>query len=96
MTVKEIIRSVSRLRFLSGLANTCFKPGHFYSPVVSLKDIKKREVQIWPESSQKELAGINLNANKQTDLINEFSNYYKDIPFSESKGENRYYFKNIF
>lgn len=96
MTAKEIIRSVSRLRFFSGLANTCFKPGHFYSPVVSLKDIKKREVQIWPESINKELAGINLNADKQIDLIREFSKYYKDIPFNESKGKNRYYFENIF
>ena len=82
------------MRFINGLANTCFKPGHFYSPIVSIKDIKERETQIWSENSNKSLAGINLNSDKQIDLLKEFSKYYKEQPFTKNKDKNRYYFEN--
>ncbi len=94
--MKKIIIYISRLRFLTGLFNTCFKPGHFYSPIVSLKEIKKQEKRVWAENSQKKLPGINLNPEKQTNLIQEFTKHYKVIPFSKSKDKTRYFYENIF
>ncbi len=96
MILKKILRFIYRMRFINGLANTCFKPGHFYSPVVSLKEIKEREEQIWAESSNKNLTGINLNSDKQIELLHSFLIYYKDLPFTGNKEKNRYYFENIF
>ena len=94
--MKKIIIFLSRLRFISGLFNTCFKPGHFYSPIVSLKEIKKQEKRVWVENSQNKLPALNLNQEKQNNLIKEFSKYYKDLPFTKNKEKTRYYFENIF
>ncbi len=96
MILKNIIRSFTRIRFMPGLVNTCFKPGHFYSPIVSIKDIKKQEDQIWKENSSKVLPDIDLNDNEQIALLQKFKVYYKEQPFSKNKDINRYYFDNIF
>ena len=96
MIIKKTLRFITRLRFVGGLANTCFKPGHFYSPIVALRGIKKREKQIWPEKKSTVLPNINLNLKSQTSLVQTFKKYYDELPFSENKSVNRYYFKNIF
>ena len=96
MVLRNIIRFLLRLRFIGGLKNTCFKPGHFYSPIISLNNIKTREVQIWEESSLNSLPDINLNSNEQITLLQEFKKYYSEQPFSSKKSINRYYFENIF
>lgn len=94
--MNNIIKKIARLRFFPGLFNTCFKPGHFYSPIVSLKEIKKQESEIWLTNSPKTLPELNLNIDKQIQLLTKFEEYYKELPFEISKGKNRYYFENIF
>lgn len=73
----------------------CYPAGHFYSPIVNIEEIKEREQEIWDEKSVMELPGIELNINYQFQLINEFSKFYKEIPFQEKKVNSyRYYFQN--
>lgn len=70
--------------------------GHFYSPLVSKIDLDQFEKQIWDEESQDFIFGIELNVNKQLELLNEFSKYYSDLPFSITKSKkNRYYYDNV-
>lgn len=71
-------------------------PGHFYSPIVNVTQIKKKEDIIWDKQIIK-LEGISLFIDEQKSLLNEFSNYYHDIPFQDNKIEGlRYYYNNTF
>jgi len=70
-------------------------PGHFYSPIPSIDDIKKVEEEIWGRSTTNSLPGLNLNIDKQLKLFEEFKLYYKDLPFTAQKNNKlRYYFEN--
>jgi predicted O-methyltransferase YrrM len=76
-------------------ANACYPPGHFYSPIVSVSDIKHRQYVIWKATGPDSIEGIDLNTEEQIRLVNEISAYYKDIPFPEEKDPGRrYYFRN--
>ncbi len=69
--------------------------GHFYSPIVSSAEIKRREDQIYPTPT-KILPGINLNETNQLKLIEEaFSKYGLAHSFSPTQVENsRYFYEN--
>lgn len=99
--IEKIFKTLwSKRKALSGLNSDVYKisfpPGHFYSPIPDLKQIKKREEKIWskiPES----LKGIDLNVEEQLRLFDEFSAYYKELPFSDHRQINlRYYYMNDF
>ncbi|MFK8060755.1 MAG: class I SAM-dependent methyltransferase [Polaribacter sp.] len=77
--------------------NACFPAGHFYSPIVNMDEIKSDQNRIWNSAEIKDIEGIDLNTNKQLELVKEFENYYEDIPYPEEQNNNfRYYFKNGF
>lgn len=69
--------------------------GHYYSPIVSVSEIKKRESQIYAAPT-KLLEGINLNESLQVEMMNLFSKeYYPDLPFLENnKPGLRYCYEN--
>jgi len=70
--------------------------GHFYSPVVSRVEIDQLEKQIWKDQHVSSITGIELNIDKQLILVDEFSRYYSDLPFSPTKGDKtRYYYENV-
>ncbi len=74
-----------------------FPPGHYYSPIVNIEEIKQREDKIWKKDSLSVLPGIDLNESEQLRLIEKFSKTYREIPFPENKNDNfRYYYKNPF
>ena len=71
-----------------------FPPGHFYSPIPSLDEIKSKENLIWGTVPEK-LPGIDLNTEEQLIYFNAFARFYKDMPFSSNKDTAlRYYFEN--
>lgn len=77
--------------------NSCFPPGHFYSTIISVENIKKRQDEIWSKENVDGIKGVNLNANEQVSLVKQFEQYYSEIPFTEYKNSNsRYYFENGF
>lgn len=73
-----------------------FPPGHFYSPIPSIADLRRREVSVfqeWPDA----LPGITLDAEAQLALLDAFAPYYREIPFgADPKQDLRYYFENSF
>lgn len=70
-----------------------FPPGHFYSTIPNIKEIKKNEKKIF--HNKKNIPKINLNEAKQIELFKKLSNYYKDLDFPDQKQRNkRYYYKN--
>lgn len=103
MGVKKLIkRVINKLPYCSSIyednqlykKNACYPPGHFYSPIVSVEDIKIRERNIWEYDSDL-IYDIDLKVTEQLNLLKMFERYYTQIPFKENKQEGlRYYFKN--
>ncbi len=75
--------------------NSCFPAGHYYSTIISVDDVKKRQNEIWFNENIDGINGINLNLKEQINLVKLFEQYYSEIPFTESKNnKTRYYFEN--
>ncbi len=75
--------------------NACFPPGHFYSPIVNVKEIKKREKFIWSRRESLTIPAIDLHLNDQLKLVEKFYPYYQELPFRDQKSEKlRFYFDN--
>ncbi|MCW3074054.1 MAG: hypothetical protein JWP69_1123 [Flaviaesturariibacter sp.] len=71
-------------------------PGHYYSPIPSIPEIKIAEEKIWGDFPRT-LPAIDLNTEKQLKMVESLSAFYNEIPFGEEKKEGlRYYANNIF
>jgi hypothetical protein len=73
---------------------TWVPPGHFYSPIPSIEEIRAKEEQVFGQRP-KTLPGIDLNEAEQLELLDQFAGYYKDLPFKREKQSGlRYFFEN--
>lgn len=70
--------------------NSCFPPGHFYSPIVNIEDIKEREKEIWPENPLTDF-DVEINGEKQLELLLEFEKYYKEVPYIKNDAQELRY-----
>lgn len=69
-------------------------PGHYYSPVPSIAEIKEREASIFC-SAEKRVPGIDLNEPGQLSLLKQLEKYYPSLPFGEDRKPGlRYFFNN--
>ncbi len=88
--VSERDRLLSELKVLKRFA----PPGHFFSPIPSLDEIRKDESRIF-ESVPREIIGVDLHEAEQLILLHELALYYQEMPFRSHKIEGlRYYFEN--
>jgi hypothetical protein len=70
-------------------------PGHFYSPLPSIEEVRRNEEKIFHRVPDK-IPGIDLNEEGQLSLFNEFKEYYRQQPFKAKKQKNlRYFFDNL-
>ncbi len=94
--IKTILNRLPYIKTLHQQSLNCVHPnGHFYSPVISLPDIKLRQNEIWKHHEVDGIAGINLNTAEQKKLISGFSDFYKEMPFKGSENPvTRYRFDN--
>ena len=92
--MKSILSKIPYLRYAYFYRKYCaHRPGHYYSPVVSLDDLASRRDSIWHNKNK--LIGIDLNTSEQENLFNALIDGSKNIPFPENKSEQyRYYFDN--
>ncbi|MCI6313332.1 MAG: class I SAM-dependent methyltransferase [Helicobacter sp.] len=91
--IKDLLRKPYRkLQQIFGQVD--FVPsGHFYSPIANDFEIQEgiKHTNYDPDSIQ----GINLYIEDQRQLLNKFGEFYKQMPFKETKQSNmRYYFDN--
>ncbi len=95
--IQKILRSFPYFgRKLKQLDDCGYTPGHYYSPIPDLDDIKKRRTQIFDKT--KEPKGINLRTKEQFALLSQFKNYYSDMPYdfiNADKTATRYHVNNI-
>ena len=69
-------------------------PGHFYSPIPNLDEVRENESAIFG-SAPEIIAGIDLAEISQLQLLDEFKTYYAELPFAAHKTpELRYFFEN--
>lgn len=105
MGLKKIVQSfLNNLPYVRGLYKqslnnknlNCIHPnGHYYSPVISIEDIKKRESDIWKNAEIDGIQGIDLRTREQIQLVHMFANYYDEMPFKADKQSKiRYQFEN--
>lgn len=76
--------------------NACYPPGHYYSPIVSVKDIEAREGEIWKNNEIDGIPDVHLNTKDQVTFVRDtLSQYYTSMPFSNTKERGlRYAFEN--
>lgn len=97
--IKNILNQLPYIRSLVKnlkYYKTDFPPGHFYSSIVSVEEIKKREDEIFSMPG-KNIEGVDLNETDQLALLNKLAENYSSIPFIDTKQNNlRYYYNNDF
>lgn len=77
--------------------NSCYPPGHFYNPIISIDEIKIDENRIWDKEKIDGILGIDLNTKEQIKLVKEFYKIYEDLPFKKEKTSKlRFYYGNKF
>ena len=97
--IKKIKGYVNKMPYVRTLyaqsLNSCFPNGHFYSPVIEIAIVKKRESEICENREIDGIPGIELRTAGQIQLVQQFEKYYKELPFKSEKQEKiRYQFEN--
>ncbi|AQR96994.1 class I SAM-dependent methyltransferase [Clostridium saccharoperbutylacetonicum] len=71
-----------------------FQNGHFYSTIPNMKEVFENQENIFNKNLEY-IEGVDLNTKYQLQLLEEFSGYYKDMPFTNKKIDSlRYHFEN--
>jgi len=82
----ELVALKKNLRFVP--------PGHFYSPIPSIDDILRDESKVFGPVPH-DIPGVDLRESDQLRLLEEFAQFYSEMPFQPQKTEGlRYYFEN--
>ena len=69
-------------------------PGHYYSPIVNLNDVRGKHSQVF-DRSKNTIPGVDLRRLEQLALLDTLEKYYPELPFPENpQAGNRYYLKN--
>jgi hypothetical protein len=69
-------------------------PGHFYSPIPDVAEIRRSEENVF-ELASRDIAGIDLNEIAQLQLLEALVPFYRDQPFAAERREGfRYFFEN--
>lgn len=69
-----------------------FSPGHFYSPIPAIEEVKKDEDRIWNKLNYNNVPGIDLNKENQISLLKKLIPLYADMPFTAQRKKGLYYF----
>jgi hypothetical protein len=70
-------------------------PGHFYSPLPSLDEVREREQEIF-HSYPASIPGVEVRGESQLRLFEELAGFYAEMPFdSEKRAGLRYWFDNL-
>ncbi len=92
--IRKLVAERDQLRVELAEMKRFVPPGHFYSPIPALDEVKKDESQIF-ENIPHEIGGIDMHETEQLALLNEFIHYYQESPFQAQPVEGlSYYFEN--
>ncbi len=90
-------KATGELKFWKHIATkykTHYAPGHFYSPIPSLEELRDREDLVFQRNGTP-LPAIEINTNGQLNLLRNLAGYYKDLSLNEGpSGQARFYLNN--
>jgi hypothetical protein len=73
-----------------------FPPGHFYSPIPSLEEVRRDDEAIFGPPPR-QLPGIDMRDSDQVALVERLAEHYPDMPFQSGPARDlRYHFENPF
>ena len=67
-----------------------FLPGQYYSPIPSLKEVRRDEQRIFHES--RTIKGVDLNLEGQVQLLSRLKEYFGEFPFCSGKSQRLRFF----
>lgn len=92
--IRDFVSERDKLRAVIEEVMRFVPPGHFFSPIPSLDEIRKDESRIF-ENVPRDIIGVELHEAEQLTLLEELARSYKEMPFQSHKVEGlRYYFEN--
>jgi predicted O-methyltransferase YrrM len=104
MGFKNTVRALlNRLPYVRGLfeerenyrKNALYPAGHYYSPIISVDEVRRNEAAIWKNEKLDGVPGIDLQTEQQISLLSKFAAYYQEIPFpKQPDSAYRFYFEN--
>jgi len=78
----------------AGAAGTWVPPGHFYSPIADLNEVRAQERRLF-DRYVREVPGIELHVEEQLALHARFLEFYPDVRFApRPEAGRRYYYEN--
>ncbi|MEW6517301.1 MAG: class I SAM-dependent methyltransferase [candidate division FCPU426 bacterium] len=90
---KNLLRKARQEQARNG-AMQAFPPGHFYSPIPDLNEVKAHAGEIF-NISRRELPGLDLREQGQVALLAALAPYYQELPFGETAQAGlRYFYQN--
>ena len=108
MAIKKAIKNISvavgldgylynkylKIQHLKDYLGMGFPPGHFYSPITSLDEVRENEEKIF-RVQRKYMDGVDTNEGCQLKILKEFEPYLESVYFPENKTSGfRYYSSN--
>jgi hypothetical protein len=92
--VSELHKQMEKLKAELRRWRTWQPPGHFYSPIPSLDEVRADRKRIF-EPAVPALGAVDLNVPRQLELLETFAPYHGSLPAEWlEKGAARYYFAN--
>lgn len=92
--INQLKQEIENLKAALDKYHIFVPPGHFYSPLPSLDEVRQDEQRIFG-SIPHNIPGVNMNIEEQLSLLNELKEYYNELPFKSHKTEGmRYFFEN--
>lgn len=92
--VRDLERELGHLHAEVAHWKTWMSPGHFYSPIPSVEDIRRREEELFGDPPRS-LPGIDLREEEQLALLERLKEFYPEMPFPRVKSDGtRFWFDN--
>ena len=73
---------------------SAYKPGHYYSPIPDLEEVREDADQIFSGSLNEKAIDLSIEGQKQ--LLTKVKPYINEVRFSEGKDHRRYFSGNGF
>lgn len=92
--IHSLERERDALRDELARSKTWVPPGHFYSPIPNVDEIRRREARIFGEPPPS-LPAIDLREGEQMALVEQLARFYPELPFPRQQSpETRYWYEN--
>ena len=90
MDRQRLIAEIDGLKAEMAQLQQAWPPGHFYSPIPSIEEVKRSEEEIF-KIVPNEIPGISLNPQRQLNLLHTLKEFYIEQPYAVNKKKHLRY-----